>query len=291
MLHRELINPKTYEERFAEAIAQIPVYSQEWTNYNISDPGITILESLAIFETLHQERINEMPIEVRERLLKMAGFTAKKANPSRLLLKAIGANEPYDIPQGQKFLLGNINYEAIRGIHDEACKIIAMFSSIDDNFSEIPIELIRQSELDIKVFGDNPKTGDSLYIVCDKLPLPGEDIFMYASCNEKNRNPFVARNMDLFADIVWEVYTTNGFVQIESKDNTAAFLMSGEIKLKMPSEIETAVFEETPVTEPVTQYVPESTFEPEEETAPSFDTMEPTEPEEDSQDGLGFDIF
>lgn len=51
------------------------------------------------------------------------------------------------------------------------------------------------------------------------------------------------------------------------------------------------VFEETPVTEPVTQYVPESTFEPEEEISPSFDTMEPTEPEEDSQDGLGFDIF
>ncbi len=247
MLHRELINPKTYDERYTEALAQIPVYSKEWTNYNMSDPGITILESLAIFETLHQERINEMPVEVKEQLLKMAGFVAQKAHPSRLLLKPIGVTEPYDIPQGQTFLLGNIHYEAIRGIHDEACRVMAVYCESDDNYTQIPLDLIRNSEFDIKVFGDNPKPGDALYIVCDKLPPAGEEIFMYASCDDKNRNPFDAKTMDLFADVVWEVYTANGFIEMESKDSTAAFLVSGEIKLRMPNDEEVAVFDKTPI--------------------------------------------
>ena len=43
---------KTYEEMLAEALMQIPLYSEEWTNHNPSDPGITILENLTAFEAL-----------------------------------------------------------------------------------------------------------------------------------------------------------------------------------------------------------------------------------------------
>ena len=46
MLRIEEIRPKSYEERMTEAIAQIPLYSDEWTNFNVSGPGITILENL-----------------------------------------------------------------------------------------------------------------------------------------------------------------------------------------------------------------------------------------------------
>ena len=37
---------KTYDERYEEAISHIPLYTKDWTNYNPSDPGITILEVL-----------------------------------------------------------------------------------------------------------------------------------------------------------------------------------------------------------------------------------------------------
>ena len=40
---------KTFEERMAEAIADIPLYTDEWTNFNPSDPGMTILETVLGF--------------------------------------------------------------------------------------------------------------------------------------------------------------------------------------------------------------------------------------------------
>ena len=75
---------KTFEERFAEAITQIPLYTDEWTNFNPSDPGITILETLTGFETLQQDRLLETSQRVRINLLKMVGFKLKKGRGARL---------------------------------------------------------------------------------------------------------------------------------------------------------------------------------------------------------------
>ena len=51
---------KSYEERMEAAIADIPLYTSEWTNFNPSDPGITMLETLLGFATLQQEGMDEI---------------------------------------------------------------------------------------------------------------------------------------------------------------------------------------------------------------------------------------
>ena len=52
MLSSINLNDKDYDQFMAEAIAQIPLYSREWTNLNASEPGITILENLSAFSAL-----------------------------------------------------------------------------------------------------------------------------------------------------------------------------------------------------------------------------------------------
>ena len=71
MLGSVNLNDKTYEELLSEAIAQIPLYSKEWTNFNVSDPGITILQNLTAFGLLQQESINNVPDGVKRKLLKL----------------------------------------------------------------------------------------------------------------------------------------------------------------------------------------------------------------------------
>lgn len=57
------LDNKTYDDLMKEITASIPKYSKEWTNFNPSDPGITILELLAwISETLIY-RTNRIPEE------------------------------------------------------------------------------------------------------------------------------------------------------------------------------------------------------------------------------------
>ena len=69
---------KTYEEKMAEAISNIPLYTREWTNFNPSDPGMTILETLLGFETLQQDSMSDIPARVKQNLLKLVGFQIRK---------------------------------------------------------------------------------------------------------------------------------------------------------------------------------------------------------------------
>ncbi|MDE7430403.1 MAG: hypothetical protein K2N34_00560, partial [Lachnospiraceae bacterium] len=53
------IEEKTYEQLMEEALLKIPLYCREWSNYNKSDPGITILENLSAFSLLQQSYLSE----------------------------------------------------------------------------------------------------------------------------------------------------------------------------------------------------------------------------------------
>ena len=69
MLVNKNLNDKTYQELISEAIMQIPLYTTEWTNFNPSDPGMTILENLTAFEALQQESIRQVTPQIRQKLL------------------------------------------------------------------------------------------------------------------------------------------------------------------------------------------------------------------------------
>lgn len=57
------LDRKTYEELLGEMIAAIPKHTGEWTNFNPSDPGITILELLAWITKTLLYRANQIPEE------------------------------------------------------------------------------------------------------------------------------------------------------------------------------------------------------------------------------------
>ena len=66
---------KTYAELMDENISKIPIYTDEWTNYNPSDPGITILENLSGAQIIQQNRMDEVTDDVKAKILKLLGYT------------------------------------------------------------------------------------------------------------------------------------------------------------------------------------------------------------------------
>jgi len=57
------LDNKTFDDLMKEMIASIPKYTKEWTNFNPSDPGITILELLAWIAEGLIYRTNRIPRE------------------------------------------------------------------------------------------------------------------------------------------------------------------------------------------------------------------------------------
>lgn len=73
------LDKKDFDIRLQEAIAKLPAYSKEWTEYNLSDPGITIVELLAWLSDINSYKLNRIRKEHEEALLKLlVGIDANK---------------------------------------------------------------------------------------------------------------------------------------------------------------------------------------------------------------------
>lgn len=237
---------KTFEERFDEAITHIPLYTEDWTNFNPSDPGITILENLTGFETIQQDKILDTPQRVRRNLLKMLGFYALRGRGSRLLLLAESVRRPVTLPPNHRFLIGDLSFETNRRIDIEDRHLLGIYGKKEEeDFREFPQLLDRETMVPMLIFGKNPAEGDALYMVSNRLPEAGKEVIFYFTLKERfNRNPLTARTPNTFASLDWECYTTSGWQKMDVRDNTNAFLSSGEVRLWIPKDA--AVCRETP---------------------------------------------
>lgn len=235
MLNNRNLDDKTYEELMAEALLQIPLYSKEWTNFNPSDPGITILENLTAFEILQQNYINRVTPAIVKNLLKLAGFHAEKGRCARVLLSAKNVKEPVAMPANQKFYLGDMCFETNRSMELKTCRLTGIYGVRSDKTYDCSHLLDREVRVPAHIFGKSPQAGDSLWITADFLPEPGEEMIFYVTVADRyNRNPFTEKGNNTFAAMKWECYTQEGFVEMNVRDYTGCFLVSGEIRMRLP---------------------------------------------------------
>ncbi len=226
---------KSYDERYDEAISRIPLYTKDWTNFNSSDPGITILEVLSGYETLAQNRIDTVPFSVRENLLKMMGFTIRKGRPSRVLLCAEGITEPVTLAQDHRFVIGDLIFETGRELTLPGYGILAAYAKSEAGFKDLSFLLDHETRIPGLIFGQEPVPGNALYLVTDGMPEPGGELILYVDLNvSMNRNPLTEKMKNPFADVRFEVFTEAGFQECKVRDFTSAFLTGGEIRLRMP---------------------------------------------------------
>ncbi len=69
------LHDKNFQTLLDEMISVIPAYNKEWSNYNYSDPGITLLELFAWLADQTLYRINRVPLSNYEKFLKLMGIT------------------------------------------------------------------------------------------------------------------------------------------------------------------------------------------------------------------------
>lgn len=72
------LDDRTFDDLVAEARAMIPRLAPRWTNYNPSDPGITLIELFAWLTEIMLYRLNRVPDEHYEVFLGLIGITRKE---------------------------------------------------------------------------------------------------------------------------------------------------------------------------------------------------------------------
>src|ERR671921_97648 len=80
------IDDRRYQDLLDEALARIPVHNPEWTNFNKSAPGVTIVKVFAFLAENILYRSNQIPERNRLKFLSLLGVPLRPASSARGLV-------------------------------------------------------------------------------------------------------------------------------------------------------------------------------------------------------------
>ncbi len=108
------LDDRRFEDLVEECLLRIPRYCPEWTNYNPSDPGITLIELFAWLTDQMMQRFNQVPRRHYVAFLELLGVRLQPPSPAQTDLTFYLAGElpqRYTIPAGVEVATERTNNE------------------------------------------------------------------------------------------------------------------------------------------------------------------------------------
>src|ERR1044071_6138193 len=113
------IDDRRYPDLVAEALARIPVHNPEWTNFNRSDPGVTLIELFAFMTENLLYRSNQIPERNRIKFLSLLGVPLRPASPARGLVTFANERGPlqtFTLNSGIEVRAGQVPFRTEMGL-------------------------------------------------------------------------------------------------------------------------------------------------------------------------------
>jgi predicted phage baseplate assembly protein len=175
-----IIDPRGFQDLVDEAKRRIPQYCPEWTDHNVSDPGVTLIELFAWMSDIILYRLNKVPERDYLTFLELIGARPHPAVPASTELTfwlTAPQSETKLIPRGSEIATRQTETRpAVSFTTDSDLRIrvpllkycvaarrqaeTAAVPYVYDDFSE------RRgwSDANIAVFQKNPQDGDAFYL-------------------------------------------------------------------------------------------------------------------------------
>jgi hypothetical protein len=102
-----------------DAIARIPVHNPEWTNFNDSDPGITLIQLFAFMTESILYRANQIPERNRLKFLQLLGIPLVPAAAAQGFVTVSNDRGPLDsrsFPAGLDVRAGQVRFRTTQGL-------------------------------------------------------------------------------------------------------------------------------------------------------------------------------
>lgn len=88
------LDDRTFADLVEAARQRIAQTTPNWTDFNPSDPGVTLIDVFAYLTELLQYRVNRVPDKLRVELLRMLGVSLRAASPATVTLRLQLTNPP-----------------------------------------------------------------------------------------------------------------------------------------------------------------------------------------------------
>jgi len=234
------LDDRTFEDIFEEAKGLIPKHCPDWTDFNLSDPGITLIELMAWMTELIIYRLNRVPGKNYIKFLELMGESLRSSQSARAWLVftvASGAKEEDlpSVPQGTRVSTGEakgepIVFETLNSLNLTASSIIKVCSQFQDRYADHTPFLLEAKEVPI-FFGDK-EVSHILYVGDPQLASVGKDTSLKLDVTLLVET-FLSLNLE------WECWDGKEWnVIVPSRDETLGLRKSGEIVFDALPEME-----------------------------------------------------
>jgi len=241
------LDDRRFQDIVNEAKTLIPRYSPEWTDHNVSDPGVTLIELFAWMTDMILYRMNRIPEKNYLRFMDLLGITLKDAVPARTpVTLLLSAPQPgaVTIPRSTEVAtVRTADTDAVSFSTDEELTIRpptlrqCLFSSDDVNFADYTSKLTLDGEF---------------FDVFQRVPLPGDTLHFgfVENLSQHVVNLEVDANVEGIGvdprdpPIAWEAWCgdTRGWVRcVVDRDETGGLNTDGAVILEMPAGMEARI--------------------------------------------------
>jgi predicted phage baseplate assembly protein len=166
------LDDRKFQDIVSEARSKIPLYCPNWTDYNLSDPGITIIELFAWMVDMLLYRLNRVPEKNYIKFMDMIGIRLEPPKPAKVNVTfRLSAPQPEQvtIPQGTEIAtVRTETQDAISFTTDCDFSIVLpglsyALTAVDDRYTDI-LSPLNNPDRTVSVFQEVPQENDALYL-------------------------------------------------------------------------------------------------------------------------------
>ncbi len=246
------LDDKTFDQFVEEARLLIPRFSPEWTDHNLSDPGITFIDLFAWLAEMQIYQLNRITDANYQKYLRMVGIQQWEARPAGVDVTFDNVTNVKRVKAGTR-LVTEVDTERI-------------VFEISKNYTLIPVSIIsvktrynsqtidnsdadKEDDIYYHAFGEKASKDSELHLGLgineDKKILSGHEVQITFILYEKGLQA-VGSHGDEPEQVVpsveleWKYYDGrkwNVIPEEKVKDSTSALTKSGNVVFEWPSDI------------------------------------------------------
>ncbi|HYG58650.1 MAG TPA: hypothetical protein VD902_11390, partial [Symbiobacteriaceae bacterium] len=164
------LEEKTYSDLVNEALARIRVHNPQWTNYNESDPGVTLLELFAFMTESLIYRANLIPERNRRKFLTLLGVPMQAAAAARGIVTFANDRGPLEavtLPADLELKAGQVPFRA-----EEGLEVLPVEARVYYKRPLADDEKAEAEQIYARLYGPLGSTGELLYYETRELEPP-----------------------------------------------------------------------------------------------------------------------
>ncbi len=240
MLPTPNLDDRRFQDIVDEARSLIPRYCPEWTDHNLSDPGITLIELFAWMMDMLLYRLNRVPDKNFVTFLDLIGVRLRPPSAAQAdITFRLSAPQPemVTIPQGTEVATVRtesqeaITFSTDRNLRILVPQLIYCLTSLDEgSFTDHSDTILTRSPR-FRIFDESPRPGNALYLGFQE-DLSGNTLLLTMDC--------VIEGIGVDPDdapLVWESWdaASDRWVRVDSEsDGTGALNKRGDVELHIP---------------------------------------------------------